>query len=619
LLVGDLTLEDLLHEEIVIESENTDTFNYEKLLAYVHTTYKNRGLCIIRFTTNSFIEDQLTAKTIQCIRGDFQLGNRYKVYKKIVEAGNEALRVENAPHVFKDLELPIFELERYWPEKPQQTIVPQENDQEVKTKKAVHADDIKLTLRKIWKEILEIEDFTEQDDFFSLEGTSLTGLDVITRLERKYDIIINYQDIFDFPTFESQAKLIQDLLAKETATTTEKVEIKKAHKKVTKYGYRKLLRSFETIEKQEKLNPQNILITGGTGFLGAFLINRLLEVTKAHMYVLTRVTATEDASTRFWKRFSSYFEISSSERITVIEGDILTENLSSELANVQIDTVYHAAGIVSHFGKIQQSLDINFTGTKRVMDWSLANKVTHFNHFSTVAVSGLTADKRLEFYETDLDYNQTFSNHIYSKSKFLSEKYVFEQKEKISVYVFRLGNIGGRFHDGLFQHNILQNNVYTELIALTEIGMYSQSIANLSMDLIPVDKTINSLVDLSLIENKKLNTFHFVLKETYKIPDIVKALEKNDIQIRLVDDATLQSRVEKLNGEGVNNEELNSVKKLFYTNRNQRGLEDFVTPEISTEATDQYLQKQEIKYPYNKEEYLYNTIHHLITNKLIQK
>ncbi|WP_298511904.1 beta-ketoacyl synthase N-terminal-like domain-containing protein [uncultured Kordia sp.] len=617
LLTGEITLDELLHVEIDSESKIETPFNYEKFLSYINSTYENKKLVVVGFTNNSLLEKLFISGEIKYIQGDFQVANRYHIFKEIVEAGNKALQVENTPHIFKDLGLPIFELERCWHEKPTQTISKEKNKEQVKLRKEVTEQDIKSTLREIWEKTLEIDDFTEQDDFFSLGGSSLTGLDVITELERKYDIIINYQDIFDFPTFDSQVKLTQTLLQEEAITKIEEVEAKDTLVKTTAASYQKLLDSFETIDKGEKLNAQNILITGGTGFLGAFLIHRLLEVTEAHLYVLTRSTSEEEASIRFWKRFSSYFNLTSSDRITVLKGDILTKNLSPELVNINIDTVYHAAGVVSHFGKIKQSLDINFNGTKHVMDWSIANNITYFNHFSTIAVSGLTADETLQYYETDLDYGQVFSNHIYSKSKFLSEKYVSEHKGEIAVNIFRLGNIGGRFYDGLFQHNINQNNIYTELTALAKIGMYSKSIENISMDLIPIDTTIKNLVDLSLLENKKLNTFHLFLKDTYKVSDVAKELNNNGIQIELVDDITLQNRIETLNEKSAKDQEFSTVKKLFYTNRNQRGLDDFRSPEISIEATNKYLHKQGIKYQYDRKQYLYNTINYLVKNNLI--
>ena len=359
-----------------------------------------------------------------------------------------------------------------------------------------------------------------------------------------------------------------------------------------------------------------VAVTGGTGFLGAFLIFRLLKVTDAHLFCLTRSIENDDASIRFWERFSNYFGITFSDRITVVEGDILKQNLSIKI-KFNIDTVYHIAGAVSHYGKLEQSLDVNFNGTKNVMDWSIQNNVDRFNYFSTVAVSGLTSDDKLKFFEMDLNYGQNFSNHIYSKSKFLSEKYISDQKADILVNIFRLGNIGGRFKDGLFQYNLKENNIYTQLIALSKIGMYTKSIENLSIDLLPVDKTINSVVDVSLIENKKLNTFHFLLKDTYKISDIVMGFHTNGVSLKLVDDDTFQNRLEELNQQSVKNYDLNAIKILFYTNRNQRDDDNYRYPEIITEATHQYLNKQNIKHPYDKTQYLFNVLNYLITNNLI--
>ena len=66
--------------------------------------------------------------------------------------------------------------------------------------------------------------------------------------------------------------------------------------------------------------PRTILLTGATGFLGAFLVRSLLEKTEAHLVCLIR-PQSGDAETRLRKNLEQYriWENRFQHRITVVE------------------------------------------------------------------------------------------------------------------------------------------------------------------------------------------------------------------------------------------------------------------------------------------------------------
>ena len=102
-----------------------------------------------------------------------------------------------------------------------------------------------------------------------------------------------------------------------------------------------------------------ILVTGGAGFIGSHLVERLLKL--GH-----EVSVLDDLSTGSRKNLEN---ISDKKALELIEGSILNRELVSKLV-ANNDYVFHLAAAVGVFNIVQkplQSLHINLTGTENVL------------------------------------------------------------------------------------------------------------------------------------------------------------------------------------------------------------------------------------------------------------
>ena len=102
-----------------------------------------------------------------------------------------------------------------------------------------------------------------------------------------------------------------------------------------------------------------ILVTGGAGFIGSHLVERLLKL--GH-----EVSVLDDLSTGSRKNLEN---ISDKNALELIEGSILNRELVSKLV-ANNDYVFHLAAAVGVFNIVQkplQSLHINLTGTENVL------------------------------------------------------------------------------------------------------------------------------------------------------------------------------------------------------------------------------------------------------------
>lgn len=138
------------------------------------------------------------------------------------------------------------------------------------------------------------------------------------------------------------------------------------------------------------IENMKILITGGAGFIGSHLAERL--VSDGH-----QVTILDDLSTG---RRENLAALSTSNSLEFIEGTILDEDTVNRLVE-KSDLVFHlaaAVGVQLIMDKPSQSILTNVTGTEKVLKAALTNKTPVFIA-STSEVYGKSA--KFPFSEDD--------------------------------------------------------------------------------------------------------------------------------------------------------------------------------------------------------------------------
>lgn len=154
-----------------------------------------------------------------------------------------------------------------------------------------------------------------------------------------------------------------------------------------------------------------VLVTGGTGFIGSNLVERLIK---------------EGHEVRCLVRKTSNLSFLNSS-VELIYGDI--KDISSvERALDGVEVVYHIAGILGRWGIPEETYwQTHVNGTKNVLDAILKRDIERFVHCSTAGV--LAAIEKLPADET-YPYNPS---NIYEITKTESEKLVFEYYDKYGI------------------------------------------------------------------------------------------------------------------------------------------------------------------------------------------
>lgn len=151
------------------------------------------------------------------------------------------------------------------------------------------------------------------------------------------------------------------------------------------------------------------LVTGGGGFLGRYIVERLVakgdfvRVLGRHHYPELDKLGVE-----------------------TIQADIRDREETTKACR-NIDIVFHVASRVGHWGKWEEFYDINFVGTKNVVEGCKAHNVHRLVYTSSPSVV---------FHESDLcgvdetyPYPARYKSH-YAETKAMAEKYVIASNGK---------------------------------------------------------------------------------------------------------------------------------------------------------------------------------------------
>ncbi len=187
----------------------------------------------------------------------------------------------------------------------------------------------------------------------------------------------------------------------------------------------------------------NYFVTGATGFIGKFLLERLLQRPEAEIYVLVR-QGSEAKFVTLCERFGEQ-----ASRLHLITGDITLPGLVSasdfERLAGSIDHVFHLAAVYDMAMDDATADLVNNEGTRNVVEFANAlGGDVRLHHVSSIAVAG--EDYVGRFTEDMFDQGQPLY-HPYYRTKFQSEKIVRDEA-KVPFRVYRPGAVVGDSRTG---------------------------------------------------------------------------------------------------------------------------------------------------------------------------
>ncbi|MBW4636654.1 MAG: amino acid adenylation domain-containing protein [Gloeocapsa sp. UFS-A4-WI-NPMV-4B04] len=364
-------------------------------------------------------------------------------------------------------------------------------------------------LTEIWAKVLGLKQVGIYDNFFELGGHSLLLTQLLVQVRDAFQVDLSLSSLFASST---------------VAELAEKIEL--AGRKDTQFDRETSLDLGAEVVLDPTIRPDTfslqpsascldnaILLTGATGFLGAFLLSELLQQTTADIYCLVRSLNIESAKNKLQSSLESYlvWQESFSHRIIPVVGDLsqpllgLSQEQFHFLAS-KIEAIYHNGAWVHHTSSYSTLKAANVLGTQEILRLASQIKLKPVHFISTTSVFSSSNSAEGKLREQDSLEHSPIDANGYVQSKWVAEKLITIAGDRgLPVSIYRPGRISGHSQTGVFNQN---DFLYRLIIGCIQLG--AAPAGNTNFDLVPVDYVSQAIIHLSKQQESLGKAFHLV-------------------------------------------------------------------------------------------------------------
>jgi UDP-glucose 4-epimerase len=246
-----------------------------------------------------------------------------------------------------------------------------------------------------------------------------------------------------------------------------------------------------------------ILVTGGNGFIGRHLIERLSRKYKVTIF------------DNFSNSNESFNDTIIQKNIKTIQGDIRIQNEIIQAAK-QHDVIIHLAAKISVQDSIKnpdETFEVNVDGTKNVLAACLKNEIKNLIVISSAAVYGNRNDQNDILFEN----SKTEPMSPYGKSKLIMEKIIqeFSMINKINSIILRIFNVYGLGQSDEYSGVItkfLKNAKEGKILKIFGDGMQTRDFISINDVISMIENSLSNLEgrrgEIYNIATGKITTIH---------------------------------------------------------------------------------------------------------------
>lgn len=426
-----------------------------------------------------------------------------------------------------------------------------------KTKRKAPSTPEERQIAQIWKDLLSLNDIGVEDSFFELGGDSISVVQMIAKVRKLFNVPISLRKVFKIPTIASLAAHVAG---------TQTIKAVGGLKNLTDEELLVEAQLPEDIGPEPGARPpvekdfRNILLTGGTGYTGAFLLREFLDRSSAQLWVIVRAAHEPDALQRILTNLEQYglYQKGDEQRIKGVPGDIGHPYLGvsnadySALAN-DIDMIVHNAAISSYAMPYRQLKPTNVLGTLEVLRLAGKSQVKSIHYVSSLSVFPGHPGKP-ECAEDRLERPNGLVGG-YRQTKWVSDRLIALAGERgIPFNIYRPGQITGAHSNGACSTDTYLNAAIKGCIQLK-----SELNFDVMLEISPVDFCAKSIAHIALSGQYRNQIFHITDSPAIHWREVMEMVRQYGYEIEAV---PYQQWYKRLSG-SMESTEGNALSKFF--------------------------------------------------------
>lgn len=281
---------------------------------------------------------------------------------------------------------------------------------------------------------------------------------------------------------------------------------------------------------------KNIFLTGFPGFIASRLIPELIvKRPESKIYLLVQNKFLKTAQEQIIRLENNFNFLKN--KLIIVEGDLTFPDVIVDKKEIDLSSiieVFNLAAVYDLRVNREVAYEINVKGTEHIVEFSSSLKnLEKFHHISTCYVAGWYHG---EFSEDDFDKGQNFKNY-YEETKFLSEKIIRENKDKIPFIIYRPSIVIGDSKTGETNKFDGPYPVILFISKLPKLSFMPQIGSGVNpVNLVPVDFVVKGLSALSTL-NSIYKTYHLCDPEPLSQGELIelfgKILKKKLIPVKV--------------------------------------------------------------------------------------